>query len=196
MNFSNNSRNFFYFIIFYYIFSLFKFQMLSPFLVSPPKAPSSLPPPTLLLNTPTPIIEHFFSLFFHFLFFLKYFLFKFQMLSLFLIFPLKTPNCPPPVHHPPTPPSYPWHSPTLKYRDFIGQSVSLPIDELQGHSLIHMQQYPWIPPCVLFGQWFSPWEIWGYWLVHILVHPMGLQTPSAPEFLPLAPPLGTLCSVQ
>ena len=118
------------------------------------------------------------------------------MLSPFLVFPLKTPNCPPPVHHPPTPTSYPWHSPTLKYRDFIGQSVSLPIDELQGHSLIHMQQYPWIPPCVLFGQWFSPWEIWGYWLVHILVHPMGLQTPSAPEFLPLAPPLGTLCSVQ
>jgi hypothetical protein len=35
----------------------------------------------------------------------------------------------------------------------------------------------------------------GYWLVHI-VPPMGLQTPSAPWVLPLAPPWGTLCSVQ
>ena len=21
---------------------------------------------------------------------------------------------------------------------------------------------PWVPPCVLFGWWFSPWELWGY----------------------------------
>jgi hypothetical protein len=36
----------------------------------------------------------------------------------------------------------------------------------------------------------------GYWLVHIVAPPMGLQIPSAPRFLSLAPPLGTLCSVQ
>jgi hypothetical protein len=36
----------------------------------------------------------------------------------------------------------------------------------------------------------------GYWLVHIVVPPMGLQTPSAPWVLSLAPSLGTLCSVQ
>jgi hypothetical protein len=36
----------------------------------------------------------------------------------------------------------------------------------------------------------------GYWLVHIVVPPMGLQTPSAPWILSLVPPLGTLCSVQ
>ena len=35
-----------------------------------------------------------------------------------------------------------------------------------------------------------------YWLVHIVVPPMGLQTPSAPWVLSLAPSLGTLCSVQ
>jgi hypothetical protein len=35
-----------------------------------------------------------------------------------------------------------------------------------------------------------------YWLVHIVVPPMGLQTPSAPFVLSLAPPLGTLCGVQ
>jgi hypothetical protein len=33
-------------------------------------------------------------------------------------------------------------------------------------------------------------------LVHIVVSPMGLQTPSAPWVLSLSPPLGTLCSVQ
>jgi hypothetical protein len=36
----------------------------------------------------------------------------------------------------------------------------------------------------------------GYLLVHIVVPPMGLQTPLAPWILSLVPPLGTLCSVQ
>jgi hypothetical protein len=59
-----------------------------------------------------------------------------------------------------------------------------------------MQLEPWVPPCVFFfGWWFSPRELWGYWLVPI-VPPMGLQTPSAPWVLSLAPSLGTLCSVQ
>ena len=49
--------------------------------------------------------------------------------------------------------------------------------------------------CTL-GWWFSPRELWGYWLVHIVVPPMRLQTPSAPWVLSLAPSLGTLCSVQ
>jgi hypothetical protein len=59
-----------------------------------------------------------------------------------------------------------------------------------------MQLEPWVPPCILFGWWFSPWELWGYWLVHIVFPPMGLQTPSAPWVLSLAPSLGTLCSIQ
>jgi hypothetical protein len=50
----------------------------------------------------------------------------------------------------------------------------LPIDIYQGHPLLHMQMEPWVPPCVLFGWWFSPWEFLGYWLVHIVVPPMGL----------------------
>ena len=33
-------------------------------------------------------------------------------------------------------------------------------------------------------------------MVHFVVSPMVLQTPSAPWVLSLAPPLGTLCSVQ
>jgi hypothetical protein len=55
---------------------------------------------------------------------------------------------------------------------------------------------PWVPPCVLFGWWFSPWELWGVWLVDIIVLPMGFQTPSAPSILSLTPPLGTPLSVQ
>ena len=35
-----------------------------------------------------------------------------------------------------------------------------------------------------------------YWWVHIVVPPMVLQVLSAPWVLSLAPPLGTLCSVQ
>ena len=52
------------------------------------------------------------------------------------------------------------------------------------------------PSCVQFGWWFSPWELWQYWLVHIVVPPMGLQNLSAPWVLSLVPPLGTLCLVQ
>jgi hypothetical protein len=35
-----------------------------------------------------------------------------------------------------------------------------------------------------------------YWLIHIVVHPMGLQTPSAPWVLSQALSLGILCSIQ
>jgi hypothetical protein len=59
-----------------------------------------------------------------------------------------------------------------------------------------MQLEPWVSPCILFGGWFSPWELWGYWLGHIVIPLIGLQTPSAPYILSLVPPLGTLCSVQ
>jgi hypothetical protein len=41
-----------------------------------------------------------------------------------------------------------------------------------------------------------PVSFGGYWLVDIVVFPMGLQTPSALWVLSLASPLGTLCSVQ
>jgi hypothetical protein len=35
----------------------------------------------------------------------------------------------------------------------------------------------------------------GYWLVHIVVPPIGLQTPSVPWVLSLASPLGVSCSI-
>jgi hypothetical protein len=59
-----------------------------------------------------------------------------------------------------------------------------------------MQMKPWVPPCILFGWWFSPWELCGVWLIDIVVFPMGLQTPSAPSVLSLTLPLRTWCSVQ
>jgi hypothetical protein len=46
------------------------------------------------------------------------------------------------------------------------------------------------PSCVLLGWWFSPWNLWGVWLVDIIVLSMELQTPSAPSVLSLTPPLG------
>ena len=57
-----------------------------------------------------------------------------------------------------------------------------PVLSLTSHKAIlyYMHLKPWVPPCVLFGWWFSPWELWRYWLVHIVVPPMELQIPSAP----------------
>ena len=53
-------------------------------------------------------------------------------------------------------------------------------------------------PCVFFGWWFIPWELWerGAWLIDIVVLPMRLQTPSAPIIIDLTSPLGFPCSVQ
>jgi hypothetical protein len=79
---------------------------------------------------------------------------------------------------PPTPASWPWHSPILGHRTFTGPRAYPPIDVLLGHLLLHMHLEPKIPPCVFFDRWFSFKELWVYWLVHIDVPPMGLQTPS------------------
>ena len=49
--------------------------------------------------------------------------------------------------------------------------------------------------CVFFVWWFSTRELWGYWLVHIVVLPRVLPTSSAPWVLSLAPSLGTLFSI-
>jgi hypothetical protein len=67
--------------------------------------------------------------------------------------------------HPPTHPlhaSLPWHSLTLEQRVFTGPRTSPLTDAQQGLPLLHIQLEPWVPPCVLFGWWFSPWERgWG-----------------------------------
>jgi hypothetical protein len=120
------------------------------------------------------------------------------MLSPFLVSPLKIPYPlpPPPAHQPTHSHSWSWHSPTLGHRAFTGPRASHPIDVRLSHPLLHLQLEPQVPPCVLYGWWFSSWELWGYWLVDIDVPPMGLLTTLAPWVLSLAPSLGILCSVQ
>jgi hypothetical protein len=135
-----------------------------------------------------------------FLFFIRYFLylhFKCYPLFWFPLWrtPIHTPTALPLLTNPPTPGSWPWHSPTLGHRAFMGPRVSLPTDDGQGCPLLQMQLEPWVPPCVLFGWWSTLWEFRRYWLVHIVVPSMELQTPLAPWVTSLAPPLGTPCSV-
>ena len=98
--------------------------------------------------------------------------------------------------HPPIPSSLLWHSPTLGNQAFIEPRASPPTDVKQCHLLLHMQLESWVPPCILFGWWFSSWELWVIWLVNIIVLPMGLQTPSAPLGISLTHPLGSQCLVQ
>ena len=58
------------------------------------------------------------------------------------------------------------------------QWTSLSTDGRLGHLLMHMQ--------------LETQAGGGYWLVHIVVPSIGLQIPSAPWLLSLAPPLGAL----
>jgi hypothetical protein len=117
---------------------------------------------------------------------------------LFTGFPSENPlyHPPPPTHQPTHFTTLAWHSPTVGHSAFSGPRAFPPIDVQQGYPLLHMQLEPWVPPCVLFGWWFSPWELLEYWLVHIVDLPMSLQAPSATSVLSLATPLGTLCSFQ
>jgi hypothetical protein len=126
-------------------------------------------------------------------------LFIFQVLSPYPVFSLLETPYPIPrppasmrvfLHptHPPTPTS----SPSISlhwgiYWAFIGPRTSPPIDTWQGRPLLHMQLEPWVPSCVLLVWWLSPWELGGrgFWLVNIVVLPMGLQTPSALSVLSL-----------
>ena len=110
------------------------------------------------------------DLFLYFFYWIFY-VFTFQMLSLF---PVSPPE-----------PS------TLGHNAFTGPRASSPADNKQCHPLLHMQLDPWVPPCILFGWWFRPWKLCGVWLVDIVVLSMGLQTLSAPWVLSLTPPLGT-----
>jgi hypothetical protein len=72
-------------------------------------------------------------------------------------------------------------SPVLGHIKFARPRGPLTNDGRLGHLLLKMQ--------------LETWALGGYWLVHIIVPPIGLQTPSAPWILSLAPPLGVLCSI-
>jgi hypothetical protein len=74
--------------------------------------------------------------------------------------------------------------------------ASPPTDARQGHPLPHIKLESWVPPCVFFCWWFIPWELWGSWLVDIVVPPMGFQIPSGPSVITPTPPLWFPCSVR
>jgi hypothetical protein len=82
----------------------------------------------------------------------------------------------------------------LGHQTSTGARASPAIVARWGYSLLHMQLASWIPPCILFGWGFSPWELWVVLIVDIVL-PMGLQSPSAPPVFPLALLLGSLGSV-
>jgi hypothetical protein len=52
-----------------------------------------------------------------------------------------------------------WTSLTLGHQAFTGPRASPPTDAPQSHPLLYMQLESWIPPSVLLGWWFSPWEL-------------------------------------
>jgi hypothetical protein len=83
--------------------------------------------------------------------------------------------------YPPTHLPWPWRSPVLGHIIFARPRASPPNDGRVGHPVLHMQLETGAQ---------------GYWLVHIAVPPIGLQTPSAPWVLSLAPPLGAVVSVN
>jgi hypothetical protein len=113
-------------------------------------------------------------------FFTRYFLYLH-----FQCYP-ESPLYPPPtlLANPPTPASWSWHSPVLEHIIFARPRSSPPSDRWVGHLLLNMQLEKGAP------------GVGGDWLVHIVVPPIGLQIPSAPWVLSLAPPLGALCSIQ
>jgi hypothetical protein len=89
---------------------------------------------------------------------------------------------PPQLLYPPTPTSWPWRSPVLRDIKFA---------RLMGLSF---HWWPTRPSSDSYAARDTSSE--GYWLVHIVVPPIGLQIPLAPWVLSLAPPLGSLWSIQ
>jgi hypothetical protein len=84
--------------------------------------------------------------------------------------------------------------PMMRHQTSTGSRVSPPTDVRQVHPLLHMCLDPWIPPYVLIGWQFNPWELWVVQLVDIVLR-MGLQFPSTPSVFPLAFSIGAPGSV-
>jgi hypothetical protein len=87
-----------------------------------------------------------------------------------------------PLSLPPTPTSWPWCSPVLRH-----------IKSVRPMGL-SFQWEPTRPSSDTYAA--REMSSGGYWLVHIVVPPIGLQIPLAPWVLSLAPPLGALWSIQ
>jgi hypothetical protein len=119
--------------------------------------------------------------------FIFYFLFYF-LLGIFFIYISsaipKVPHTLPPLPYLPTPTTWPWRSPILRHIKFA-RPMGL--------------SFHWWPTTPSSDSYAardkSSWGC-GYWLVHTVVPPIGLQTPLAPWVLSLVPQLGALWSIQ
>jgi hypothetical protein len=116
-----------------------------------------------------------------------YYFFNFFLIRCFLhlhfqCYPKSPPYIPPTIPYPPTPTSWPWCSSVLRH---------IKIARPMGLSF---QWWPTRPSSDTYAAWDT--SSGRYWLVHIVVPPIGLQTPLAPWVLSLAPPLGALWSIQ
>jgi hypothetical protein len=123
------------------------------------------------------------------------------MLSPFPVSPPKTRYPIPPASmrvlpHTPTPAFPPWHSPHRGIQVLRDQGPLLLLKPNKAILATYVAGAV-VAPCVLFGRWFSPWELWGgeVWLVGGVILPRGLQIPSVPSVLSLTP-LRTPCTVQ
>jgi hypothetical protein len=88
---------------------------------------------------------------------------------------------PPLIPYPPTPTSWSWLSPILRHIKFarpMGLSFHFWLTRLSSDTYAARDR-----------------SSRGYWLVHIIVPPIGLQIPLALWVLSLAPPLGALWSL-
>jgi hypothetical protein len=119
--------------------------------------------------------------------FLFIFMFIFIFISYFLhlhiqYYPKSPPYPPTPLSYPPTPTSRPWHSPILRHIKFArpaGLSFQWWLTKPSSNTYAARDR-----------------SSGGYWLLHIVVQPIGLQIPLAPWVLSLAPPLGALWSIH
>jgi hypothetical protein len=116
-----------------------------------------------------------------FLYFFKFFYWVFSSFT-FPMLSQKSPIPSPPLPYPHTPTSWPWCSPVLRHIKFAWP---------MGLSFHWWLARP-------FSDTYAARDTssTGYWLVHIIVPPIGLQIPLAPSILSLAPPLGALWSIQ
>ena len=120
------------------------------------------------------------------LFLLRYmFLFLLDIFCIYIQFPflISLPETPYPIPPPPASMRVWPHSPIPASNSHIplhwgikpswDQEPLLPLMSHIYHPLLHMPLEPWVPPCVFLCWWFSPWELWGYWLINIVVPPYG-----------------------
>ena len=112
------------------------------------------------------------------------FLIRYFLHLLFKCYPKSPPYLPHPLPYPPTPTSWPWHSPVLSHIKFARPKG------------LSSQWWLIRPSCDTYAARDTSSGGRGYWLVHIVVPPIGLQIPSAPWVLSLVPPLGDLWSIQ